>query len=352
MMKIPKIILLVLLLAQIAFADCSFGWNVYVPTGQCVPDYLINMATITIAITFLIIGIAYALSQVLANAKLAHWSETEMYELLGTAMILAVYLSGSVILNTLIGPAFYNSSLAYPGEPRSGGSWTTVEDHVNTYLSDELRFIKEDVIRNMMWMASITGVLSTASLMFTSGSSMLSIPIAPAFGGTHQAIFSFIGIVAASAVQLKLQLEIVGLWKGMFNILLPLGIALRAFPYTRTAGGAAIAIAVGFTIVLPIAYLIVEDVSGHYKSAHCSGGVNVLGDPMNSILSGFGGTGSIDKAIKDFMNSDSMNCLIFRIGIEATVLPFFAYLMTLNIIRRLAEMMGAHIDFGALVRMI
>ena len=351
MMKNSKTILLILLLMPFALAaDCGFSY--YEQNGVCAPNYFINTATIVIAITFFLIGIAYTLSQVFTNAKLAHWSETELYELLGTAFILFIYLSGSAILNNLIGPAFSNSSLAYPGEVRSGGSWTTVEDHVKTYLSDELKFIKDDVIRNMMWMASITGILSTLSLMFTSSNSMLTIPVAPAFGGTHQAIFSFISIVAASAVQLKLQLEIVGLWKGMFNVLLPVGIALRAFPFTRTAGGAAIAIAVGFTIVLPISYLIVQDVSSHYWNQYCSGGVNVLGDPINAILSGFGGTGSAENAVKDFMKSDKMNCIIFRVGIEATLLPFFAYLMTLNITRKLAEMMGAHIDFSALVRMI
>jgi len=352
-MKFTKLFLLILVsMPLILAADCGFGWHEQ--NGVCLEDYLINYSTIVIFITFTLIAIIYALGKVIENTKLIHWSETEAYELLGTALILSIYLSGSSVLDNVIGPAFYTTSLVYPGESsgRTGGTWSSVEAHVTDYLQKEWNYLKDNVVKNILMVASISGVLSTASLMVATGPTMMSVPVAPAFGGVQQFLAVAVGAVAASAIQLQMQISIVGLWKGMFNVLLPFGIALRAFPFTRTAGGAAIAIAVGFTIILPISYLIVEDVASHYWSKNCGGDLNILGDAFGTVVSGIGGTGTAESAVKDYMLSSKMSCTMFKVGIEAAVLPFFAYAMMLNITRRLAEAMGAQIDFSTLVRLI
>jgi hypothetical protein len=69
-------------------------------------------------------------------------------------------------------------------------------------------------------------------------------------------------------------------------------------------------------------------------------------------MSGFGGSGGAETAIKNYMMGNNMKCILFKVGVEAAILPMFAYLMMLNITRRLAEVLGAHIEFGSIVKII
>jgi len=373
MMEMIKPLVLFLLLMSFVSAaqECGFGFSMQ--NGVCIRDLLVNASTIVIAIAFLLIGLAFMLGQALGNTRITRWSETELYELLGTAVILTIYLSGSAMLDKVIGPAFYNSSLAYPSDPpREGaGNWASVELHVQEYLQGELNFIKDNIIKSMLWLASLAGITSTISLIMSTGPAAMSLSPLPAFGGVQQFIALAMGAIAVSAVQLQVQLSVVKLWPGMFSVLLPLGIIFRAFPFTRMAGSAAIAIAIGFTIILPISYLLVEDISTHYWNwdppgeyasgkdyTACSGqniDVQQLSGDVGSIVIqsvlGFSISG-IEGAIKDWIKGNTFRCLMFKVVVEAAILPFFAYLVTLNVTRRLAEILGAHIDFSTLVRVI
>ncbi|MCS7109358.1 MAG: hypothetical protein NZ903_00995, partial [Candidatus Micrarchaeota archaeon] len=59
------------------------------------------------------------------------------------------------------------------------------------------------------------------------------------------------------------------------------------------------------------------------------------------------------KTIKSYFSSGGRyEGLVKVLLIQATILPLFAYLVTLNLTRRLAEVLGGEIDFSTLVRLI
>jgi hypothetical protein len=152
---------------------------------------------------------------------------------------------------------------------------------------------------------------------------------------------------------LQIQLEIIKLNGAIFTILLPLGLIFRAFPFTRPAGGALISIAFGFTIMLPIAYLVTEDIALHlYGPGGRPSGDTLAGQITQIAFS----VSSADEMQTFFTNGFAEGGVLRQMAkflvIEVTLLPLMAYLMVLNITRNLAEIFGAHIDFSTLVRMI
>lgn len=350
---------LLLFITTVSAAACDTtpcGFGLYCIYGQCKPNLFLNSAVIVMGLTFLLIAMVYAIGRVLEHPRLLHWAETELWEVIGTAFILALYLGASGILDDLIGPAFYRTSIAYPGELRGGGAgtvpWTTVNAHVRGYLDGLMSEVK-NAIRFTAAMGMLAGMVSSMSLSVTISPQSMYVPLFPAFGSLQQLLSMAMYAVVASAVQLQVQIKFVDLWDGMFTVLLPLGVLFRAFPLTRSAGSALIAIAVGFTIILPIAYLLIEDVATHYWNNNCAG----TGASIEAIKPGTSISTGLEDMMRDYIEKalqpkGAFQCYAFKLGIEALLLPVFAYLITLNVARNLAAILGAHIDFSTLVRVI
>ncbi|VVB73405.1 Uncharacterised protein [uncultured archaeon] len=354
-----KLVLALFALVSIASADTTCGTGVFgafIQNGVCVSDLFVNMSTVVLLISFSIVALVYMIAESLQSSRFKSWAENELYQLLGTAIILTIYLFLVGALN-FIGPAFYSTSLAFPGEstPRgSGGNWVTVENHAKQYVGCLFDYIVA-TIKDISVLNAFIGAIGSLIINLDLTVSSVYSPVLPGLGGVVQVFSIIIGAIAAAAVQLQLQMAILSAWHGLFNVLLPFGIVLRSFPYTRPAGAAMIAIVVGFTILLPIMYMLIEDVGYHYTGiAACDDTPPNLSSLGRLINIGFSAAanGAMDELKNAFEIGGWLGRMAFRIGIEATVLPIFAYLMVLNIVKRLAELLGGEIDLSSLVRLI
>lgn len=355
-----KALIVGLMLTALTFATCQEPCNfgLTCQAESCVPNLWLNAATVIIVISFALIAIIYMIGTIMDNPKVIHWSKTEFYELIGTAVILALYLSLLAILNDVIGPAFYGSSIAYPGEVRRTGqaTWATVEGHVMDYTGT-VRDSLIDALKALTSFSIFVGSVTSFTLLFDLKVTLLYLNPFGAFASIQQAFSAATAAIGTSILQLEIQRAILGLSSQFFSILLPLGIALRAFPLTRPTGGALIAIAIGFTIILMVFYLFVEDISLHYYDAHC-GGVRPSASKLGDLTAYSGEIGNMDAEhiqqliSEKFAPGGYFSCVTFLVLMEAAVLPLAGYLIMLNITRRIAEILGAHIDFSTLVRFI
>jgi len=353
-------VMVLLLLVSVAHAEQCGTFGFYEINNVCVPDLFINWATVIAMISFLMLAMGYAIAKSLDSPRLTTMIQNELYQTAMTVVILAVYMGGLAFLNS-IGPALYSTNLAYPGEASarvgSAGSWVGVQQHVITYVTTEtnrLTTYMKDLSKYNAWL----GMVSTLTVSLTISGQNYYWPIFPGFGSIQQVMGIVIGLLAASAVQLKAQLAVLSLWQGFFNVLLPFGIVLRMFPFTRQAGGAMIAIVFGFTFILPLMYLIIEDISTHYWSiSGCQNKdkidsslfLKMLWTGVRTAIPSDSAFGSLRSM---FGPGGVMGCIAFRAGIEAAILPMFAYLFALNGTRRLAELLGAEIELSSLVRII
>jgi len=363
-MKVGKMAaaLTLLFLTSMTFADapqyfppsggCQFGY--YPSGGGCRPDIIINAATIVMFIVALFLAAMYMIAKTVGSPRLINWTEEELYQAVGTAVILMFYLSSLSILDNVVGPAFSGSSIAYPGEVRSAGNFATVKQMASSYIDSLIGQVSE-IIGYLAKTGLFVGMLGTLTLIVSISGQQQFLPLLPGFGALMSVISTILSLLVPFAMQLHLQKAILNSWDGLFGVLLPLGILLRAFPFTRVAGGALIAVAVGFTIFLPLVYLLVQDVATHYWNTYCGNidlKISVIPLDFGIVTGSFSAVTKVVENLFETGPGGVMHCVIFKLGIEASILPFFGFLMVLNITRYIAELLGANVDFSALVRLI
>ena len=335
---------------------CNFGFYIASP-GVCAPDLFMDWATITVAISVMIMAMAYAIAISLDSPRLINYTRGELWQVLATMVIILFFKLGLGFLNS-IGPALYNINIAHPLDAPVRTSTAIAWTNVNQHSIDYLRGLQSDLnqrVGEIGRLSTIVGIISSLTVNIETKDQSFYGPILPAAGSIVPALSMVVGTVAASIVQLQLQISLMGLWQQMLSILLPFGIALRAFPLTRGAGGAMIAIVFSFVIILPLMYLLVEDVAGSYwRTSGCADHPKITGTAGVSIVQNFGALKSKLESLinENFQPGHAFACIAFKAGVEATLLPLFGYLMALNAARKLSELFGTEVDLSSLVRLI
>jgi hypothetical protein len=349
-----KIAIILSFLVMQFYASCPIGTTLI--GGVCRPNYLINNANILIAIFFAISGIIYMIGNVFASPKVIEYGKDLLKITLQNVFILFIIYFLFYWLDT-VGNIFATSSLAYPGETYSRGfqgqGWNGMQNYVENYLKD----MKEDLRNGLGFVfiiATFAGAVSTLSVnLDLTGLGMTAQLMVPVGSGVSS-IVSFFSYAVTLMVTMMLNLElqyriftIIG--RNIFPLLLPFGILLRTFPVTRGAGSALLAMAIGFGVFLPIAYLIDRDVGNKVcGSTHIN-----KEEIFSNLRSGIENPSRfIDYLRSELQPGRYFWRIICKYGVEAFIIPFFAYIMILNLIRHLAEIMGTHIDLSTLVRII
>lgn len=339
----------------------SSAFGSYLVNGVCLPNLLINMSTVVLFISFLIVAFVFMMSQFLESPRLKNWASNEFYQVLGTAVILMVYLTIVGSLNSAA-TALYSTNLAYPGRPltnlqtglASGTGIQTIQSEAYNYVNCLFNYASNSV-NLISELSAYMGVLGSLTMSLNLAVTSIYIPIIPGLGGVVQVFSLGMGAIAIAAVQMEMQLTILSsqYWFGFFSVLLPLGLVLRSFSLTRPAGAAMIAIAIGFTILLPVTYLVIEDIGSTFAGGNvCQATIpNLSSVAINTVSSGAFGN-AVNTLTGYFEPGGKLYYVAFRIGIEGTILPVFAYLIVLNIVRNLAEFLGGDIDLSSLVKII
>jgi hypothetical protein len=349
------IFIFILIFSSLSFAsECLFGS--YLRNGVCVPDYLVNLSTTIMLVSILIASVFYMIGIALEHVRIIQWSKDILFQILGTALILGVYLGLAASLD-FWAPALLGTNLAFPTESTVRSSyvptWEGLHSHVTNYVNCLIRYTNESV-KSIVGISSAISVLASTSINLEVSSYNQFFTVAAAGSGLSSFTSLVLGALAGTLIQLRLQLEILGLSNALFTIVLPLGLIFRSFPYTRGAGAAMIAIVFGFTIFLPLFYLIIEDIGYHYYPHNAC----IESAPSISLgqLVGLGfeaAKNGVFKALVDYFGSGGIFEGLVKITvIQATVLPLVAYLVVLNITKRIAEILGGEIDFSTLVRLI
>lgn len=149
-------------------------------------------------------------------------------------------------------------------------------------------------------------------------------------------------------------------------ILLPIGIVLRTFYFTRKLGGTIIAIAIGLFTVFPLSYLLDAQITSGYSSSVNSGLSVALSADLQatnnnlvlsaasyydsntintSFLSGVSGTLKALMSTAEVWVEKVVNIISILI-VEVFFLPTFSIMLTIISIRELAKVLGSEVSFG------
>ena len=146
-----------------------------------------------------------------------------------------------------------------------------------------------------------------------------------------------------------------------FSILMPIGLILRSFFFTRRLGGAILAITIALFAVLPMTYLLDAQLINNYSTNAQSTAQYILSNStsIQSNLNGVIINKNIGKAallsaesyISGFLvwaESVMINIwtMIAGVIVEAFILPIFSLILTIISARDLARIMGSEISFS------
>jgi len=298
-------------------------------------------ALTALAVSFGIIGLAYAIAIGFHYRELEEWAKTEMYE---------IFISG-VIVGTLI--MFVNILFGISINLAGGNPFDIAHNALDMMILETM-----SIWLSLFWTNALISAVST--LMF---SFFIPIPIAVGpvlillirIGSYVQpwaglsavvtginTVFNVLSIMLAVLLAEQVLLDFFRYT--MLKYFLPLGVLMRAFPITRVAGGTIIAIAIGAYIIYPLAIIYSSEVYKQYRA------VTAPGEPVNPLTFIFG---AAFRAIFWDINS-IINPLIALMQnfVIISALFIIVVIITLSSIRSLAGALGGDPDLFGLARLV
>ncbi|MCL4381005.1 MAG: hypothetical protein M1331_03025 [Candidatus Marsarchaeota archaeon] len=218
--------------------------------------------------------------------------------------------------------------------------------------------------------AQISGMLAAVSSVYVAIALISSLKFNFIIGISLSAIFtpllSVLGSIITTIVFSMLSIEVqAALLKfagiASITILLPIGIVLRTFYFTRKLGGAIIALSIGLFCIFPLTYLLNAQLISSYASSTGLAGlvqstsqlkasvINSAGSATNSTSQGI--LASLDQAVSGFSSYfwGAMNSVINEIAlviVEVFFLPALSIMLTIISIREMAKILGSEISLG------
>ncbi len=333
-------------------------------------DTAIGIIAIMIAIAGIVLGIGYAAD----HRRLKEWGKTELIQAAINGVIVGSLLlsfspfgimtgiingitNGSGASATCSAYMQDNSALCFAYSYLTGPTVITFNGHVYPTLT-AMSFTMLAGLSAIDIGAGIIGSINIDIFGFSIGLSQAMMPFLSQMryitDGVALAFFSVqlqgmvMSFIAAVAIP----------------VLLPVGIVLRTFYFTRALGGTIIALVIGLYVVFPMTYLMDAQLSNQYYQTAITG-VNsyqtVLNGAENWELSLYSNSNSINptnaiiSGIQDFTNSitsgivglvqELIDFLAYMV-IEVFLIPLLSVMLTVVSTRELARLLGSEISFG------
>jgi len=334
------------------------------------PGYAIAIAIIAImlAVAGILLGLGYSLD----DRKLKELGRAELIQSLINGVIVGslfiAFSPGGLVINLINSIAVMPNPSYCTGALSSNSAICFAYNYLAGYTSVTINGVKHQTLLSsalsllvpLSMLYVILGVIGALKVGIGIISFSFSGLLNPLLSQLNYAISAIVFAITGIEVQAVL-LKFVGLTA--VPVLLPTGIVLRTFYFTRRLGGAIIAVAIGLFAVLPLTYLLDAQLSGEYSSSmnaatisslitnstqvkNALSGINAqsntisLGflDPVINMLGGI--VSQIENALESLLN------YIALLIVEVFFLPTFSIILTIVSIRELARILGTEISFG------
>jgi hypothetical protein len=304
-------------------------------------------AAVAIATSIGLLGAIYILGMGFGISELQMTAKEEFFQLIAAALMIVFLVGGDSALNA-ISTNFGDSGSATLQEAARASIDTTLTGVTGLMTSIE-GTDKAAAIEGSK--ASSCSILGMGYSVSGCGSyTMLATPLSMAGGIT--------GFAVGELYTMK---RLIQLSEGFaFPFLLPLGIVLRTFKFTRGAGGLLIALAISLHILLPIG-LIFNDMLGATFLDPPGTDNDALSAPYKAVpqsvsLScnpGDTGPDNENNAVGGYHTlRTNLRVYLFTMLIQATLGPVLALLMMSTGLRTLTSLAGAEVDVSAISRFV
>lgn len=343
-----------------------------------------ELALVGITLAYLIAVVVYMLSYIISSELMRAWARNEVQNLIFTLILFATlgvlanldFVSGK-------GTGYIHAGAAYLSTLYSDSisCTTSMMQEVNAY--SVLGSVSVGIGPELFAVETATPAIHADSQKVGGSSEVLRLnnealdkvvnmglgfSLAPFISPINTMVSQIMQYLTIPLGMMQLHILLMNLIKTHgAKVFLPLGILLRAFKFSRNAGNLIIALFIAFYFILPAAYLfnksLMKEAIGNYKDTICGDGApSMFGEVLHIYATssnlGFGINPDIDVNVGQIIDrpltysGSALKKVILRIGIEGTMLPFFAIILTLGIAREFAATLGSDVDFSQLVRVV
>lgn len=297
--------------------------------------YAITFALISVAMA--LIALAYMIAMGFHLPKLQAWAKEEFYQALASALI-------AVLLIMLVSTINTTMTSIYGRDP----------------FGIAFDYMKAMATNLSVWFLAIAGIDFGFALMqsmaFKAMPSQFGFSINP-FAGmttlTSMLSLTMEAILGGMAIMLG-QSAFLSFIKTQLSIILPIGIALRSFPVTRYAGGALIAIFLGFYVFYPFLWVFDNAIYNEISiippiSINAPGAVAAcITNPFACV------TTSLDIGLNVilWLINTILYITVYDLFIFVFLMSFFNLATVLVLTDELAKIFGSEIDLGGLSGLI
>ncbi len=342
-------------------------------------DIGIAIIGIMIAVAGILLGLGFAID----DKKMKEFGRAELYQaLINSAIIGALFLSfsqygiftsiingvtGGVSLQNCGADLGYNEAICFAYNYLIGSALISVNGHLYPSLITSTVTLLAPT--TLLYIA--IGTISTINIdviIISVGLAGLKVFLGPLHGLVDFLALN-IFLIAAQAALLKF------IALTAIPVILPVGLILRTFYFTRKLGGAIIAFAIGFFAVFPMTYVLDAQLMDSYASGSSgqafSTAISAIDNATSSADSISGSAFDTSKDLfsvsfnsitsnpfSDMINLASNFSTIFSalisyiedaitfLIIQVFILPTFSLVLTAISIRELAKILGSEISFG------
>jgi hypothetical protein len=254
--------------------------------GNCVVA-AIPLSLLGIALSLVIVGLAYMIGEIMNFSSLKGWYRTELWETIKSCIIIVIIFSSLIIVSAIATSLAGNTSTTTGFGGQSTTASTSITSNLaSLYTTVDTKYLQPQLTNSITTFGGLLG-LSVGSNLLTSLtlSVWLPIPIPTTvgliglvefgFGDTNILQSSFLNsgtfsggpsitgstsniIQGASYIDILMLMFfevqhdlLISAVAVALGVLLPLGIIMRAIPFVRSMGGTLIAVAIGVAIIYP-----------------------------------------------------------------------------------------------------
>src|SRR3989338_7391334 len=332
-----------------SIGEVDEGNNAASATFSCTPvqqggiSFAFSAAAMLLA--FALLALAYMASYVFDQPHLRAIILDEVVHLLATAVVLISLVSLATALDTVYIPGLLGAA---GGEV--GGTLGMQAENALWEISSDI----SAAFNSFKGLNENLGVAASRSVYCTylgAGYSLVACSTLNMLRGTTVQAMIVLGSALSDISIEQLLLKLSQLYA--FTILMPAGLFLHAFKFTRAGGAALIAIAAGFYIVHPLTVVLFENML--MEQVESVGGEQwansaPLVDPGVTCDPAVQDVAQLDNERAQIADSGLMDHVVFLALVRSIFATIARLMITLAFIRAFAGLLGSEIDVSALAR--
>jgi hypothetical protein len=335
-----------------------------------------SIALALIAITISIGGILLGLGYAIDDKKLKDLAKMELYTAVINGVILGVLIaafSSNGIVAVALNGATNNVSQGYscPSQMEYNSALCFAYNYVvgvsqiNVYNANYPTIFDSTVTLLVPLAAMYAGLSIINSMSFNLGVMSLGI------SGSMKPILTSISYAIDALTIALMSIEIQGfllmfISASAMSILMPIGITLRCFYFTRRLGGTILAITIGLFAVLPMTYVLDATIINSYAVSFnpssltptMSNATGLQGNLLNEVSNyqsgasnSIGAFNYITGLVSGFISSvqqflSGLANFVGIIVVQAFLMPAFSIILTMVSMRELARILGSEVNLN------